>query len=448
MFGGYYWSANHKAQGGVLLALGSAMILTVMFIAREVFDLFNPTVALFSMFMSVSFVMLSALKFNNRALAFVSVALAAAAPLLTNSPDPSFFTMFPYLLVVALGSLWAVYLTQWRELVLENFIIVAFFSIPYWVGSVFSPVGINEMMFAFVFAGLFFISSMVGLLRSANGKINSTDMLTAFGTGGFIFVWTMVAGPSELQTFILLAWALMFAFGSYSVYAGTRQMTPFVLYGGVAAALVAFATAVEFDGAVLLMAYSAEIAIASVTAMLLTGERNAAASTAGLFIVPVLMSIEHLASSQWSHSITFDGAIAVYTLVAAMVATAVTVMVLSPLPADSEPDKVTMPGILLGASALYLFLLIWLIPHALSAYTAATTVSLVIYTVIGLTAYFSAKGKYERTLHWFGQFVLVGVVARLLLVDVWNLALAGRIVVFALVGVALISTAFAARNRK
>ena len=56
MLGGYFWSSKHKAQGGVLLALGSAMFLTVMFIAREVFALFNPTVALFGMFISVTFV--------------------------------------------------------------------------------------------------------------------------------------------------------------------------------------------------------------------------------------------------------------------------------------------------------------------------------------------------------------------------------------------------------
>ncbi len=453
MVGGYFRSLSYKAQGGVLLALGSASILLVMFAAREVYDFFNPISALILTFVPMALAMAAALKFNNRALAFISVALAGLTPVLVTSLDVSFFSIFSYLFIVTLGSLWVAYFTDWRELVLENFIIVSLFSLPYWLDLVeVSRVGMSEMLFAFAFAAVFFVTNLTGIIKVQATETRFTDMLTAFGTGIFIFIWTVVAAPSELQTFIVLVWALVFAIGSYSVYVGTRAIAPLILYGGVAAALVAFATAIEFDGTVLMMAYTAEIAIVTVVSALLTRKRGVATGVSLLFAIPILASLEYLMSSSWAYSASFDGAIAVYTLVAAMLATAITVMVVLPLPEDSQLDKVTMPSVLIGISGMYVFLLIWMIPHALYLYTAATAISLVIYTAIGLTAYFAAphllKGKYEFTLHRFGQVVLAGVVVRLLLVDVWQLALTGRIIVFALVGVALISTAFATRSHK
>jgi len=447
MLGGYYWSLSHRAQGGVLLSLGSAVVLVAVFAAREWYGLFTPLFALMIMFASVTFTMLSSLRFNNRALAYTSVAMAALVPLLTNSPEPLFFSLFSYLLVVALGSLWVVYITNWRGLILENFIIVSLFSVPYWLGTQLT-VGINEVLFIFVFAALFFITSLVGILRSGGSKIGNIDMVTAFGIGVFIFLWTITAAPSGLQTFILLAWALVFALTSYSTYLGTKSITPFILYGGVALALVAFATVVEFDGAMLMMAYTAEVAIASIAVLIITKRRVVASSVAALFIVPILISFEYLTSPMWSNSVTFDGAMAVYLLVVAMIVTAIGIMFISPLPKDTDLDEVTMPGLLIGVSTLYLFLLIWMIPHALASYTVATAVALVVYTTIGLIAYFLAGGKYYLIMHRLGQLILMGVVLRLLLVDIWHLETAGKIVVFALVGAALISTAFAKRNRK
>ncbi len=447
MVGGYLRSSVSKAQGGVLLALGSAMILIVLFIARAVYDMFDPAVVLTAIFALMTTTTFIAVKFSNKSLATVAIFFASLAPLLAVFGNLSFYTTFAYLMVLALGSIWVVYITQWRELVFENLLIVFLYSIPFWLGTYDGVLALNELMVMYTFAGVFFVSSLVGILRKESPIARQSDLLTGFGTGGLIFAWTLLAAPTDLQTFMLVLWALVFAIGSYTAYIGTKQLTPFALYGGVAMVLLGFAASLELDNAMLLVAFSVEIAVASTVAIIITHRRLAGSRVAALFILPVLMSIQYLMSSQWSDGIFFDGALALYAFAFILIATAIAIIRLAPLPEDSQPDTVTMPMVLLIASVGYLFMFIWLISHSLSTEPLATGIALLIYTIIGISAYFSNLGKYTHALHIFGQLVLAGVVARLLLVEVWSLDISGRIVVFALVGIALISTAFASRNK-
>jgi hypothetical protein len=52
---------------------------------------------------------------------------------------------------------------------------------------------------------------------------------------------------------------------------------------------------------------------------------------------------------------------------------------------------------------------------------------------------------YYRTI---GGILLGGVVGRLLLVDIWQMALAGKIITFFVIGTLLISTAFIGKGKK
>ena len=132
-----------------------------------------------------------------------------------------------------------------------------------------------------------------------------------------------------------------------------------------------------------------------------------------------------------------------------LIVAAFSIMTFAPLPEDSKPDEVTTPYVLLVIFSIYSLFLIWDIPHALMyLYSVATTLSLIVYAVIGLTLYSAARGKYEKTIHTAGQIILVGVVLRLLLIDVWNLGVATRIATFTFVGVALVATAFLRKKSK
>jgi hypothetical protein len=99
-------------------------------------------------------------------------------------------------------------------------------------------------------------------------------------------------------------------------------------------------------------------------------------------------------------------------------------------------------------SSVYLFSIIWLALHAgLGSYDAATGISLMIYTLAGLSVYIAAGMHDIKWLRIYGDIILGVVVARLMLVDVWDMELAGRIITFFLIGLLLVLSAFVARGR-
>ena len=75
-------------------------------------------------------------------------------------------------------------------------------------------------------------------------------------------------------------------------------------------------------------------------------------------------------------------------------------------------------------------------------------VALSIYTVIGIAAYLEGFKFESRALRIYGGALLLCVVGRLLVVDVWQMELTGRIITFFLIGTLLMSTAFLSHYKK
>ncbi len=105
------------------------------------------------------------------------------------------------------------------------------------------------------------------------------------------------------------------------------------------------------------------------------------------------------------------------------------------------------PVQILGSLAgLYSLIYLWLVFHAVFADGIATTISLITYAVIGLVLFVYGRIKELSFIRLWGAGILCGVVARLLLVEIWELSITMRIVTFFIVGVLLISTAFIGRK--
>jgi len=96
----------------------------------------------------------------------------------------------------------------------------------------------------------------------------------------------------------------------------------------------------------------------------------------------------------------------------------------------------------------YLLVLVWLVTHAIMPADSATTVSLVVYTILGLAFFVRGKLEDDKSLITLGGVLLGLVVARLLLIDVWQMELVGRVVTFGAIGIMLISTAFIGKGSK
>jgi FtsH-binding integral membrane protein len=103
---------------------------------------------------------------------------------------------------------------------------------------------------------------------------------------------------------------------------------------------------------------------------------------------------------------------------------------------------------LLIVGSAYAYILLWLSLHAAQKNDdLAVMIALVTYTIIGLGTYFYGRTNSKHGMLMYGGTLLGFIVLRLLFVEVWSMALSGRIITFFLIGALLISTAFVGRGK-
>ena len=108
-----------------------------------------------------------------------------------------------------------------------------------------------------------------------------------------------------------------------------------------------------------------------------------------------------------------------------------------------EQKRKQLSTVLYIVGSIYAYVLLWLSLHAaLTNDNSAVMVALVVYIIIGLVCYFSGLTRNRKVLRLYGSALIGFVVGRLLLVDIWKMELAIRIVLFFLIGALLVSTAF------
>lgn len=428
-------------QGGIFLVVGSTTILLTVFAAREIYGFFTPTTALGVMFLSSAYISLVSVKFNNRALSLASVILAGVAPLLTNSPDPNLTGLFAYLLVVVLGTVWIVAVTNQREITAAALLLVAVYSTPVIMDS--RPTD-TLLLFAYAFAALFFITNTTGIVRLKDKNI-VPDMLTAAGNGLFLLAWIMTKAPEVWQSLIISGWMLAFIIGAFVVFTMTKNRKPFYVYAGTGIAMLAAATAAELSGAGLTIAFTIEIGLLSYLAYILTLDRASAERLCLLFAGPIMLSMESLRSSAWYQTVWNQHFFVLLMLAVILMGLGI---FLRYMPDHKKPTDSPATNGLLVAGSLYAFGLIWLSLHAaLDSNDLAVMIALLIYTLIGLITYFFGRVHGMKGLGVYGGSLLGCVIGRLFIVDIWNMPLANRVVTFFVVGILLMSTAFFGRGK-
>ncbi len=441
---GWWRIKSYLHQGGIFLVLGSTTILLTVFAAREIYDFFTPFSALAVMFLSTAFVALASVKYNNRALAFTSLILAGIAPLFTNSPTDD-VGLFSYLLVVTLGTIWIVVLTGRRELTMAALLIITAYSLPYLLYSPSTEKG-TLLLFVYAFAAVFFLTNTAGILKSKSKDI-LPDLVTAASNGLFLLAWIMVAAQDEWKSLIISEWMLTFTVGAFLIFRITRRREPFYVYAGVGVAMLAAATSAELNGATLTIAYIIESGIIALTAFAVMRDIKIAERISFLLICPAALSINSFTSELWLTSV-FHKDFFVF-LMMSLVLFGLGVFFLRHVREVEDDEPRQLNAILLIAGSAYAYALLWLSLHAaLESDGTAVMISLLIYTIVGLVTYFYGLTNNKKGFQFYGGVLVGFVVARLLLVDVWSMELAGKIITFFLIGTLLVSTAFLGRKNK
>lgn len=435
------WRINsYRHQGGIFTIVGATTILLTIFAAREMYDFFTPLSALVTMFMTVVFVAFVSVRYNTEKLAFAGLVLGSIAPLLTRAPIPDTAGLFTYLMIIALGTLWVVWVTGWTRLTFTSLIITYLYSSLYLLDGVIDRE--VAMTFSFLFVSLFFAANMVSLVRRHGQGMQHMKVhtLTALGTAIFLFTWIEAAATPEWKSLLYVAWALVFAVGAYVVFLFTANRSAFYLYGATSIALIGVATAAELNGPALTIAYLLEISLLIIAAGKIMMKKKLITQLSFLLVVPVLLSLESLSSYRWHDSILHEHFVVVSLTAVMLLAVG---MFIRSLHTDEESglDQFVSATLLVGGG-FYTMSLVWLVFHALLASDLATMLSLITYTIVGITFFVQGKLHDKKFFRWSGATLVALVVARLLLIEVWNMNLEGRIITFVIIGIMLISTAF------
>ncbi len=437
---------NYLHQGSVFLVIGSTVILITVFAARQYYSFFTPLTALALMFLSTAYIALVSVYHKNRALSIASIILAGVAPLLTNSGVPDYVGLFAYLLIVVLGTVWVVAATGQREVTLVALIMVALYSLPHLERSVQSQ---TLLLFAYAFAAIFYITNTVGILKlkDHDKKDILPDIYTAALNGLFLLFWIMNVAPIEWRSLIISGWMVLFIVGAFVIFKATNKYEPFAVYAGVGVAMLAAATSAELHGSSLTIAYTIESAAISLIAYNVLGDRKIGERLTLLLIGPMFLSLQSIASPLWYNTVIHRDFFVLLVLAAVLLGLGVFYWMEQKKATEKIPGH--LRGFMLIAGSIYVYILVWQSLHAaLSSDDLAVMLSLFVYTVVGLITYFYGRTLGSRNLGLYGGGLLGFVIARLFLVDVWNMAMSGRIITFFVIGILLMSTAFFGKKKK
>ena len=157
-------------------------------------------------------------------------------------------------------------------------------------------------------------------------------------------------------------------------------------------------------------------------------------STAALAI-PLMLSLPSLAVDVWDNRVFQPHAAGVYVMTALLLLMAMRTSRYRTLVGTQPEGVVTTAKILFIGSGLYATALVWLMAHSSGVPTdIAISIALFVYTVVGLGLYVYGSSLTNKGIKYAGMALLVLVVLRLGLIDVWKLAIFWRIITFLGIG--------------
>jgi len=438
--GGQVRSKKHLSQGNILLVLGATIIAVTTFAAREVYGFFTPLTALGLMSITTAFIALVSVKNKTRTLAIMGLLLGALVPILSDT-NAGIVILFSYLLSLTIGYLWIIKITGWRILTPISLFIVFLYQADYISYSNLADKDIL-LFFAAIFATVFFFSNLIGVIVTK--KQTLSDIITAAANAIIILIWISAKIPSEWQSLLTSSITLIFVLATFFVYKFTniksslsKFKSPLLVYLSIAIGMLAAATAFELDGAALVIAYTLEAgAVTLLVSSLLDIKLGQA--TASLLAIPSLMSLEYLDHYSWQEGILHESFFVILILIITILSLAMFFY--------QEREKIkeiAITYLLFLVGSFYSMAFIWLSMHGLiqDSYLAVL-ISLMIYAIIGIYLYLQ-ESKAFRVI---GTVILGLVTARLLLIDIWDMELTGKVITFILLGGLFISSAFIKRK--
>lgn len=437
---GHWRLSRFPNQGAVIEGLGAGIISFTILVARTEYDLLTPIVALVFLFLVTVFVNFSSVVTKTRSLALIGLILGSISPLLINSHENNFLGLFLYLFVISAGTLWVVRLTGWRVLTFASFLPYLFYALPYMFGE-FAVLRADLWVIALLFTTLYFLANIWAIIKSPTPE--KVDLLTATANAMVLVGWINHGIDSEWKSLATVAAALSFSIATMIVYRLRGVGSAVYVYAGVSGLLLGIATAFEFSGPALTIAFTLEAGILLTGTIAFFGGVQAASPLILLFGIPIALSqLNFLTYLQASEVFTRDFAALALLALTLLACGWLIRKIQSGIPPTLGSRVLSIVG------ALYALVIFWIALHN-SPLTddEATTLALICYTILGLGFYIMGKLRDAADHKQGGLALLIFVISHLLIVDVWTMDTLSRIITFCLIGLLLMSTTFIGKKK-
>lgn len=419
-----------KPQGITLIGLGSGVMMFSVYAAYNLYEMFPAFVALgFIIIVSLVISYISS-KYSSISLGVFSLIIAGILPLIIGCVPENTLILMTYLFSLTVGAIFLGYKKSWDILTtISIFVIVLYLQI--FIGK-FNPNVIEyatpkELMqlrfFATLMASTFFFSINRSVIKSS--RINANNLVNASILPVVTVFWIRQLVYPDYRSLVITFLAIVYGVIAYLASKRTDDDKPMIVTTTISSILLALATAIHFeDVPSLLVAFSIEALVLPILAHKYIGSKTAKIMLLYYFPAGLLTIMGYLAY--------FDPNQVVPLIISSCS------FIISGLYFYHEEESedwrnLSVPMIIIGS--VFSLSTIWKILHGyIDKSYIADLISLTIFTFVGLTSYFMGEINNRKIKRNFGIGVLIFVIAHLLLVDIWNMALTLRIITFFIIG--------------
>lgn len=427
-----------RTQGITLVWLGASVMTISIYAAQMIYHMFPPTIALILFMLIMAATSFISLRHHSLSLSLAGLIIGGITPILIGSSEKNIFGLYSYLTVITIGTIWIAKYSKWRILTFLALIITSIYSMEYFFSSAnhlmnsLTPLDFLYLRFAAVMlSSIFFSLTLITIIT--NKAVTGIDLITAGAVGLYTYGWINGLISHEYKGLVTATAALFYSGASFITFTRTSLKQPVYLYTAIAIILLAIATAFEFEGPVLITAFSIQALILPIIGVRLLGA-NIGKCILFYFALPIFLSIEAIISN-WPKGLSGDFFYAL-TVVTFSLSLSGLYFYYNKRIEDKKLHGASVLIIVIGG--IYGLIWIWKIFHAnIDPEYLARMATLVAYTGIGLFTYITGEIRKRTILHKFGLFTLIFVLIRLLIFEVWGMELTGRIITFFMIGILL-----------
>lgn len=437
MMAGIYLQKTKEVAGQVLLATGLAFTMVSVYAATSIYDFLTPVLALTIMTVFVAFTAIVAVMQEKQVIAILSVLTAMITPFLLGSPDVNYLFMLSYVALLNIFAFVLVGLRGWKSL----YILSSLYTVAH------TPLlaSVSDMMsywFIAIYGVQFYATITAKSLydRSNNSSEIFSSVLILFT----VLAWIYAFIPVDYQALVtggvatvLVAVAVLFLYHKDEVVNNSGFLHLVAAFSYIFAA-----TAFALDGRVLTIGLAIESLLFLLVSVFQFKSYKSIAISAAVMFLPAVMALPVLDLSPWRDTPFFNDA-SVLSIIITLAFIASSTLIYHLYHEEKKEDYLLLGRIHVGIAWLFSTSYVWFTTIKLLGEGSATiAIILVMYTVLGAILLYLGLNQKRQAFKRAGLGIIMLVVLRLVLVDVWDMELAARIASFVVIGALLMSTAF------